>query len=117
VGELCHPVDGQEHEELSFGQAQLAAVDVDVADRGLGETLALGRFLLVPRRAGEAVPFEAAVESAGIASRRQPRTSWSGSKVRRRNSTMMASSAPVRTVLRGWRGPWAYRRWSAGRAI
>lgn len=43
--------------------------------------------------------------SFGMASRRQPMTSSSGSRVRRRNSTMIASSASVRVVLRGWRGP------------
>ncbi|OYX90617.1 MAG: hypothetical protein B7X99_00765 [Rhizobiales bacterium 17-65-6] len=40
--------------------------------------------------------------SAGV-SFRQPRTSSSGRRVRRRNSTTTASSAKVRTVLRGSR--------------
>jgi hypothetical protein len=40
-----------------------------------------------------------------MASRRQPSTSSSGSRVRRLNSTTMASSASVRTVLRGRLGP------------
>jgi hypothetical protein len=44
-------------------------------------------------------------ESVGIVSRRQPRTSSSGSRVRRRNSTTIASSASVRTELRGRDGP------------
>jgi hypothetical protein len=58
------PVDGQEHEELAFGQAQLADVDVHVADRGRGEGLALGGLLLAMRQAGDAVPLEAAVQGA-----------------------------------------------------
>ena len=41
VGELGHPVDGEEHEELTLGQAQLADVDMDVADGGFGEALTL----------------------------------------------------------------------------
>jgi hypothetical protein len=64
VGELRHPVDGQEHVELALGQAQLAAVDVDVADRGLGEALAFGGLLAVPGQAGNAVPDQAAVQRA-----------------------------------------------------
>jgi hypothetical protein len=35
----------------------------------------------------------------------EPGTSSSGSRVRRRNSTTIASSALVRVLLRGWRGP------------
>ncbi len=46
VGELGHAVDGEGHDELALGQAQLAAVDVDVADRGVGEAAALGRFVI-----------------------------------------------------------------------
>jgi hypothetical protein len=45
VGVLRDPVDGQEQEEPARGQAQLAHVDVDVADRGLGEAAPLRRFL------------------------------------------------------------------------
>ena len=41
VGELGHPVDGEEHEEFALGQAQLADIDMDVADRGFGEALSL----------------------------------------------------------------------------
>ena len=41
VGELRDPVDGQEHDELAVGVAQLAAVDVDVADLVGLEPLAL----------------------------------------------------------------------------
>ena len=64
VGELGHPVDGQEHKQLAFGQAQLAGVDVDVADLGLGEAAPLGRFLLVSGQAGDAMADQAAVQGA-----------------------------------------------------
>jgi hypothetical protein len=64
VDELRRPVDGEEHVELAFGQAQLAGVDVDVADRGLGEAPALAGLLRVARQAGDAVPLQAAVERA-----------------------------------------------------
>ena len=37
VGKLRHAVDGQEHVQLALNQTQLADVDVDIADRGLGE--------------------------------------------------------------------------------
>ena len=40
-GHCPEPVDGQEHEELALGQAQFADVDVDIADGGFGEALAL----------------------------------------------------------------------------
>jgi hypothetical protein len=43
--------------------------------------------------------------SLGTASRRQPSTSSSGSRVLRRDSTTTASSASVRTELGGRRGP------------
>jgi hypothetical protein len=62
VGELGHPVDGQEHEQLAVRQAQLADGEVDVADRGLGEALALGRSLRAAGQAGDAVPLQAAVQ-------------------------------------------------------
>jgi hypothetical protein len=64
VDELGHAVDRQEHEELARGQAQLADIDVDVADRSLGKALALGRLLLIPWQSGDAVPLEAAVQGA-----------------------------------------------------
>ena len=64
VGELGDAIDGEEHVDLAFGGAQLAAVDVDVADPGLGEALALGGSLLVSGQAGDAVPFQAAVQGA-----------------------------------------------------
>jgi hypothetical protein len=41
-------VDGQEHEELALGQAQLADVDVDVADRGAARVSSCG----VPAKLG-----------------------------------------------------------------
>ncbi len=37
VGELRDPVDGEEHVEFAFCQPQLADVDMDVADRRLGQ--------------------------------------------------------------------------------
>jgi hypothetical protein len=40
-----------------------------------------------------------------MVSRKQPSTSSSGSRVRRRNSTTIASSISVSTVLFGWLGP------------
>jgi len=40
-------------------------------------------------------------DSRGMLSRRQPRTSSRGNRVRRLNSTPIASSASVRLVLRG----------------
>jgi hypothetical protein len=64
VDDLGHPIDGQEQEELAFGEAQLADVDVDVADRGLGEALALGGLVVAPRQARDAVPRQAAVQRA-----------------------------------------------------
>jgi hypothetical protein len=64
VDELRDAVDRQEQEQLALGQAELADVDVDVADRGLREVLALGSLLLVPRQAGDAVTHQAAVQGA-----------------------------------------------------
>jgi len=109
VGELAHPVDGQDHVKLALSQTQLAVVDVNIADRGLGEATPLGGFLALPGQPRDAVPNKAAVKGAagqlGMLSRRHPRTSSSGSNVRRLNSTTMASSASVRVVLRGRLGP------------
>lgn len=51
MGELRDPVDGKEHEELALGQAQLADVDVNIADCGLGEALAFGGCCLVAGQA------------------------------------------------------------------
>jgi hypothetical protein len=41
VGELRHPVDRQEHDQLSIGVAQFATVDVNVTDFAGLEPLAL----------------------------------------------------------------------------
>jgi hypothetical protein len=60
---LENPVDGQEHDELAIGVAQLAAVDMDVADLVGLEPLALLLGLLV-RQPGDAVTLEAAVQGA-----------------------------------------------------
>lgn len=49
--------------------------------------------------------WSALLVNVGMLPRRQPSTSSSGSKVRRRNSTTIASSASVKTVRRGRRGP------------
>jgi hypothetical protein len=62
VGELGDPVDGQGHVEPAPGEAQLADVDADVADRGIGEATALGGLLVVAGQAGDAVAREAAVK-------------------------------------------------------
>jgi hypothetical protein len=62
VGELRDLVDDEEHEELTFGQTQLADVYVDIADPGLGKALSLGGLLLTLRQAGDAVPLQAAVQ-------------------------------------------------------
>jgi hypothetical protein len=64
VGELGHPIDRQEHEQLALRQAQLADVDMDVAHPGFDEALALGRSLLITGQAGDAVAHEAAVQRA-----------------------------------------------------
>ena len=52
-----------------------------------------------------AVRCKAPRERVGIASRRQPSTPSSGSRVRRRASTTVASSASVSAVLLGLAGP------------
>ena len=51
VSELGDTIDGEEHVDLALGGAQLAAVDMDVADPGLGEALALGGGRLVSGQA------------------------------------------------------------------
>ena len=50
VGELRDPIDGQEHDQLAVGVAELAAIDVDVADLVGLEPLALLLGLLDPSR-------------------------------------------------------------------
>jgi hypothetical protein len=62
VSELRDPVDGQEQVEFALGQAQLAGVDVDIADRGLGEAFTLRRLVLVLGQSGDAVADQAAVQ-------------------------------------------------------
>ena len=69
VGELRDPVDGQEHKKLALSQPELADVDVDVADPGFGEPLALGSLFVIPRQAGDAVPLQAAVQGAAAEGR------------------------------------------------
>jgi hypothetical protein len=64
VGELRAPVDGEEQEELALGQAQLADVDVDVADRGLGEASAFRGLLFAPGQARDAAADQATVQGA-----------------------------------------------------
>ncbi len=64
VGELGHPVDRQEHEELALRQAQLADVDVHVTDPGFREALAPGGSLLIAGQARDAVPLKASVQGA-----------------------------------------------------
>jgi len=61
VGELRDPVDGQEHHQLAVGMAQLAAVDVHVADLvGLeSPALLLGLF---DRQSGDAMTLEATMQ-------------------------------------------------------
>jgi hypothetical protein len=108
AGEFRDPVDGKEHDQLAVGVAQLATVDVDVADLVGLEPLALLLGLL-DRQPGDAVALQAAVQGAaaevGEASLRQPNTSSSGSRVFWRKATTMASSAGVSTVLFGALGP------------
>ncbi len=58
------PIDGQEHVELTFSQTQLAVVDVDGANPGLGKPTALGRALALPGQPRDAVAHEATMERA-----------------------------------------------------
>jgi hypothetical protein len=64
VGELRDAVDRQEHAELAGSEAQLADVDMDVADLGLGEAAAPCALLLGRGQAGDAMPLKTAVECA-----------------------------------------------------
>ena len=63
VGELGNPVDGEEHDQLAVGVAQLAAIDVNVAD-----LVGLEPFALLPglldRQPGDAVALQASVQGA-----------------------------------------------------
>jgi hypothetical protein len=48
---------------LTFGAAQLADIDVDIADRRIGKPPALGRGLLAPWQSRDPMPRKAAMES------------------------------------------------------
>jgi hypothetical protein len=69
VGELAHAIDGEEQVQLALGRAQLARVDVDVADLRLGEALPLGGERLVLGQPRDAVPLQATMKGA-------PREGW-----------------------------------------
>src|SRR6478672_1364701 len=63
VGELRHPVDGQEHDQLAVGMTQFTTVDVDVADLiGLEPLAAL--LCLLDWKPGDAMALQAAVQGA-----------------------------------------------------
>jgi hypothetical protein len=64
VGELGYAVDREEHEQLALSQAQLADVDVDIADLGCSKALAPGRLLLALGQPRDAVADEAAMQGA-----------------------------------------------------
>ena len=86
VGELGDAIDGEEHVDLALCGAQLAAVDMDVADPGRGEALTLGGAVSslgsreMPCRSKQRC--RALRVSLGMLSRKQPRTSSSGRRVR-----------------------------------
>src|SRR5215212_11461715 len=61
---MARKINGQKHVELAFRQAQLAGVDVHVADLCLGKALALGGLLLGFGQPRDAVPNQAAVKGA-----------------------------------------------------
>jgi hypothetical protein len=46
IGELRHAIDRQEHVQLAISQAQLAVIEVDIANRCLCELASLRSFLL-----------------------------------------------------------------------
>ena len=46
IGELRHVIDRQEHVQLAISQAQLAVIEVDIANRCLCELASLRSFLL-----------------------------------------------------------------------
>jgi len=76
---------------------------VDVADRCVGELASPGGSVWVLWLAGDTEPLQAAMQAGSgelwVLSPRHPRTSSRDSRVRRRNSKIMAPSAMVRTVL------------------
>ncbi len=108
IGELRHAINGQEHDQLAVRMTQFAAVDVDIADRVCANR---PRFVIVSLVGSRETPWRSRQRcrldrvSFGMLSRRHPMTSSSGSSVRCRNATIMASSTGVSTVLRRWRGP------------
>ena len=61
-GELRDPIYSEEHVDLAVRMAQLAAIDVDIADHRLGKAAAL-RHRLAGRQAGNAMTREAAVQA------------------------------------------------------
>ncbi len=63
VGELGHPVDGQEHVELALGEAQLGDVEMHVSDGGFGELAPFCGLVWVIGQPGDAVPLEAAMQA------------------------------------------------------
>ena len=63
VGELGRAIDGEEHVQLALRQAQFADVDVDVADRRVGELASLGGVVGALGQAGDAVALEAPVQA------------------------------------------------------
>ncbi len=63
VGELRHAIDGEEHVQLALGKAQLADVDVDIADCGVGELASFRWLVRVVGQAGDAVAFEASMQA------------------------------------------------------
>jgi len=95
-GERRSAVDGEEHGKSVLGEAHLTAVDVHVADRGLGKAPASGRLPLVCRQPRDAMPLQV---SFGMASRRNPTTSSSGRRQRQRDDER----------LLGWREEGAAR--------
>jgi hypothetical protein len=64
IGELRDAIDGKEHVDLAFGQAQLADIDMDLADGGLREPTALRHRLSAHGKAADPMAFEAAMQSA-----------------------------------------------------
>jgi len=64
IGELRDAIDGKEHVDLAFGQTQLADVDMDVTDGGLGEAATLRQRLCARGKAADPVAFEAAMKGA-----------------------------------------------------
>ena len=69
VGELGDAVYRQEHDELALCQAQVAGVDMDVADRRTGEAAPFGGLIGRGGQAGDAVSLEASMQARA----REPR--------------------------------------------